>query len=990
MARALINHSRPDDPRDGVFISCVSDEFEKTGAAFSGLRGQLRQYLARTRLNVRVQEDFPQTAVDTIEKLDREIRRCAVVVHLVGEKPGAIAHPAAVASYLNGEPTFLANWPDLWAALGDCSGISYTQWEALIALHHGIPLLVYGTDKSATQQPHLDRLKLGRRYATPIKTDADLLGQLIGDIHDILPTVPKFTRQLAPSKLSRHAAKQFFGREDELALLDRAWADPGTHVLSLVAWGGVGKTSLVTHWVATRMAANGWPGVERYYDWSFYSQGTGDSRQTSSDLFISDALKFFGDPDPVLGSPWERGQRLAGLVRQHRTLLVLDGVEPLQYPPTDKSGQAGRLKDQALDALLQSLVQENTGLCVVTTREHLANIDSYPTQQEHKLDKLLLDAATGLIRHLQLVGSDDEIAAMWEELDGHALSMLQLGRLLARGYGRDLRKWREMGFTKADRLKQGRSTMKVMRKYEAWLAGGEKEQQLELAVLRLMGLFEKPMSPGCFAALREPPVIAGLTEQFAGAEDFELEAAVTTLIENELLSHAGGDDYSGPLLSVPLDAHPLIREYFAEQLQTDHPAAFKEAHSQLFDYLCKTTPHRPDGLEGLAPLYEAVTHGCLAGRHAEACDAVYNDRILRGTSPGGFYSSKRLGAIGADLAAVAAFFDTPWSLLSTNLQVADQAWLLNQAAQRLRSLGRLTESLQPTRAGLEMRLQQKNWKAAGRAARNLSGLKVSLGQLADAVSDARKSITYADLSGDAFLQMVCNTGAADALHQSGKRVEAGTLFVDAERMQKERQPEYELLYSVQGFNYCDWLFAPADRVAWQVLIQAGSTARKNPQELAICVDVEHHATRTLGWARQHLGLLDNALDHLTLARVGLARAILANPLPQPTLTLPHVADAVNGIRAAGQVHLLPNGLLTAALYHFVRGEHDLARQHLAEAQQIAERGPMPLFLADVHLHRARMFRDRTELAKAAKLIRDLGYGRRDDELADAVEAAKNW
>jgi len=51
---------------------------------------------------------------------------------------------------------------------------------------------------------------------------------------------------------------------------------------------------------------------------------------------------------------------------------------------------------------------------------------------------------------------------------------------------------------------------------------------------------------------------------------------------------------------------------------------------------------------------------------------------------------------------------------------------------------------------------------------------------------------------------------------------------------------------------------------------------------------------------------------------------------------------------------------------------------------------MPLYLADVHLHRARLFRDRGELAKAAKLIRDLGYGRRTDELADAEAAAAGW
>ena len=47
---------------------------------------------------------------------------------------------------------------------------------------------------------------------------------------------------------------------------------------------------------------------------------------------------------------------------------------------------------------------------------------------------------------------------------------------------------------------------------------------------------------------------------------------------------------------------------------------------------------------------------------------------------------------------------------------------------------------------------------------------------------------------------------------------------------------------------------------------------------------------------------------------------------------------------------------------------------------------MPLFLADIALYRARMFRDKAELAKAGKLIRELGYGRRYDELADAEAA----
>ncbi len=51
---------------------------------------------------------------------------------------------------------------------------------------------------------------------------------------------------------------------------------------------------------------------------------------------------------------------------------------------------------------------------------------------------------------------------------------------------------------------------------------------------------------------------------------------------------------------------------------------------------------------------------------------------------------------------------------------------------------------------------------------------------------------------------------------------------------------------------------------------------------------------------------------------------------------------------------------------------------------------MPLYLADIHLHRARMFRDWAELAKARELIEKHGYWRRKEELEDAEEAAKEW
>jgi hypothetical protein len=71
-----------------------------------------------------------------------------------------------------------------------------------------------------------------------------------------------------------------------------------------------------------------------------------------------------------------------------------------------------------------------------------------------------------------------------------------------------------------------------------------------------------------------------------------------------------------------------------------HPtegAGWTEGHRRLFEYLCEKTEHRPDTLDGLQPLYQAVAHGGQAGLHQRACDEVYFDPILRGAGHDGFY-----------------------------------------------------------------------------------------------------------------------------------------------------------------------------------------------------------------------------------------------------------------------------------------------------------------------------------------------------------------
>ena len=135
-------------------------------------------------------------------------------------------------------------------------------------------------------------------------------------------------------------------------------------------------------------------------------------------------------------------------------------------------------------------------------------------------------------------------------------------------------------------------------------------------------------------------------------------------------------------------------------------------------------------------------------------------------------------------------------------------------------------------------------------------------------------------------------------------------------------------------------------------------------------------------------ILDIALDHLTLGRAHIYRAILGGSAPDAAE--PEIDRAVDGLRRAGQIDELPKGLLTRAWLRSTQGRPDAARADLAEAEEIAERGPMPLHLADVHLYRARLFHDRTALAEARRLVDQHGYGRRCEELEDLEAVAGGW
>ncbi len=842
---------------------------------------------------------------------------------------------------------------------------------------------------------------------------------------------------------------RFAGRQDELALLDRAWFEGRTRIFCLHAEGGAGKTRVAVQWL-NRLRDRQWGGAGGVFVHSFYSQGSDERRNATSELFFEQALGHFGYTGPPITDAREKARELSARLVDRHALLVLDGLEPLQHPP---AFDQGRLKDPAIAVLLRELSAATFGdpapaLCLVTSRQPVVELRSRTGSAvvQRPLDRLDAAAGIDLLRQFGVGGTDAELAAAVEEFRGHAYSLTLLGGYLrdAMSDDPDIRRRFEIPLLEQDR-EHGLHARHLFAAYVSKLG----RDSPEATVLRLLGFFDRPAARELMDVLRAAgdDALTPLVRPLAELSPAAWNRVLSRLKDLRLIDFEPGGSV--------IDSHPLLREYFAEQLRgtgfqpvdnghhglegraTDHgleahATAWTEGHRRLYEHLCSATEHRPETLDGLQPLYQAVAHGCLAGMQQQACDDVYFDRILRGTGHDGFYSTKKLGAIGADLGAVACFFDRPWTHLSPNLSAADQAWLLNEAALRLRALGRLTEALEPMRAGLEMAIEQEDWKHAAVGAGNLSELELTLGQVSAAIADAEQSVTFADRSQDAFWRMGNRTTLADAVFQAGrglgfqpKAVLPGAgcpshdLFREAEKMQAERQPEYPRLYSLWGFRYCDLLLSGAERAAWHVMLRGtgfqpvsdgehGLEGRATDHGLEAHAttlrEVTERATLTLEWVSSQNWLLDIALDHLTLGRAALYQAILSQSQISDLKSeiSSHLTAAVDGLRASGQTDDLPRGLLTRSWYLAWTGDAAGAAADLDEAWEIAERGPMPLFQADILLTYGRLriadcglrierlnsaFPDpQALLTEARRLIGKHGYHRRDGELEDAEQA----
>ena len=369
----------------------------------------------------------------------------------------------------------------------------------------------------------------------------------------------------------------------------------------------------------------------------------------------------------------------------------------------------------------------------------------------------------------------------------------------------------------------------------------------------------------------------------------------------------------------------------------------------------------------MSPLFAAIAHGCAAEREEETFVELYWPRIAHGEA---YFATRKLGLYGQELAVLANFFETPFTAPSPRLTADHRGLILNLGGFRLRALGRLEDAVATMRAAIGAHIEEQNWEEAALDSGNLSELLVTIGSLSGAegaIAAGEAAAFFADRSGVARRRIVDRTTHSDALLQAGALAPAGALLREAEALQKERESRLPRLYSLQGYRTCDLLLARG---------RAAEAAARIRQ-------IQTDWAKRPGWRSS---VLRDALYETAAARAALA----ANPSHKPALLecAARSAEAVAALRRANDEDYFPRGLLAHAEALWRCGDADAAGDPLSEAEDIAARGPMPLYLTQAHLLRARIalagqgaadarpYRDR-----AAALIGKHGYGRAVPELA---------
>ncbi|MGA2139698.1 MAG: DUF4062 domain-containing protein [Verrucomicrobiia bacterium] len=602
-------------------------------------------------------------------------------------------------------------------------------------------------EKGDAEKKLADFLKRVNKFTRQEFTSAeDLLAKVSPDLSRHMAEhgrVPLIAHPLPPVPYFVHThplQAHFTGRADERKLLTDWFARDPHAILSLVAIGGMGKSSLAWVW-AQGVFSLGIP-VEGVLWWSFYEE-----RELSR--FLEKAIAYASGGTlkaQDIPSDRERVDALTNLLRQKRFLVVLDGFERVlrNYARLDAAYRGDEVDEDARNDY-RACTDPNTGVLLrslasgafltkvlITTRLAPRELDDLEGAQRIELTGMAAQDAVAFFQAQGIKGIRAEIEAACADYGFHPLSLRLLSGTL---------------------VKDPRYDADIKHAPKVDVLGQDKERRiLEFAYNSLSERGQVFISQ--LAAFRSPLKWEAMTAIFA--KDFkdgdELVRTVTDLVERGLYQHAS--------FANTFDMHPVVRRYCYDRLG-DKSAT----HVRLREYFGKVeTPGKIQSLADLQPVIELYHQTVLAERYDEAV-ALFHSKLDEAT----YY---QFGAYQLRIELLRALFPDGEDKVPRLKDESAQAWVSNELANSYSASGqgrRAVPLYERTRT-----IREKTGPAlhVAVALGNIAADQLQIGELMSAEQTQRRRIEISRENPDEFNDSVGRTELARLLAVCGRFVDA--------------------------------------------------------------------------------------------------------------------------------------------------------------------------------------------------------------------------
>jgi hypothetical protein len=398
----------------------------------------------------------------------------------------------------------------------------------------------------------------------------------------------------------------FVGRKEMLETITDWYTNPEVRIGALIGWGGVGKSALVRNWYDTLESNNIKP--DGIFWWGFY-------RNAYLEQFLNALLRYVsqGQIEPeTIKSTWVKTDRIMKYIHQGTYLIILDGLEQMQK--TVSGDEFGKMIHRECTELLHYLADVPKGMCLITTRYPLKDLDEWHERSYKNLPliDLSIPDSLSMLRSRGVEGSDETLTKVIHRYKGHALSLTSVAGYLNRYYDGDIKQAPEIEFILGDR-ERFKDVNKLLRKY------AEKMSNSERIFLYIFSLFRTEVTEKDFAGVfRHEIGDTKFNDVLVKMSKLDFKDLITGLVDWRLISY----DKTKKTYAT----HPLIKGYFESDFDEMDK---KPCHKRIYQYFGEYAPEQPETLEEMQPLFEQVYHGCAAGLYDEVYYDVYWEKIQR-------------------------------------------------------------------------------------------------------------------------------------------------------------------------------------------------------------------------------------------------------------------------------------------------------------------------------------------------------------------------